>query len=178
MRTAHAHKPRRRLGETLVDLGHITEEQLDEALSAQRSNGFRLGTNLLIRGYLEEEDLARFLSDQMGVPAVDRIEAVSNEVRAFVPSEVAQLRVVFPLGVSGEELVLAMADPSDRDAIREVENCSHCKVRVVVAPELVVTNAIWKQYAITPEPEYLDMCTEDLNVGLPEPTTWQVDETA
>ncbi len=176
MRTAHATKQRRRLGETLVNLGHITEEQLDEALSAQRTNGYRLGTNLLIKGYLEEEDLARFLSEQMGLPAVDRIEAVSNEVRAFVPSEVAQLRVVFPLGVHDNELVLAMADPSDHDAIREVENCSNCKVKVVVAPELVVTNAIWKQYEVTPDPDYMDMCTEDLNVGLPEPTTWQMDE--
>lgn len=177
MSSSHAKHTRRRLGETLVSLGHITAEQLQDALEAQRSNGFRLGTNLLIKGYLEEEDLARFLSEQMGLPSVDRIDAVGSEVRQRVPADIAQLRVVFPLGMAEDRLLLAMADPSDKDAIAEVEACARCRVKIVVAPELVVSNAIWKQYRITPDPETADLWTEDFSIGPPEHETWQMDQT-
>lgn len=170
---------KRRLGETLVRMGHITAEQLDEALEAQRSNGFRLGTNLLIKGYLGEEQLAKFLSEQMGLPAVDHIDAVPDAVRRRVPADLAQLRVVFPLGISRDELVLAMADPSDQEAIREVEATAKCKVRAVVAPELVVTHAIWHQYRITPDPQTLDLLmTGDLGLSVSEHETFEMDVTA
>lgn len=176
MSSSHPKHTRRRLGETLVSLGHITADQLDDALDAQRSNGYRLGTNLLIKGYLEEEELARFLSEQLGLPSIDHIDPVPDEVRRRVPADLAQLRVVFPLGMVRDELVLAMADPSDGDAVREVEACAKCTVQVVVAPELVVSNAIWKQYRITPDPMTSDLWTEDFSIGPPEHTTWEVDQ--
>lgn len=170
---------KRRLGEALLRQGHITAEQLEDALNAQRSNGFRLGTNLLIKGYLEEEQLAKFLSEQLGLPSVDKIDQVEDTVRRRVPADLAQLRVVFPLGMAKDELVLAMADPSDREAIEEVEACSKCRVKAVVAPELVVTNAIWRQYKISPEPQTTDLLlTGDLDIGPEEHETFEMDLTA
>ena len=169
----------KRLGETLVTTGHITRDQLQDALEAQRGNGFRLGTNLLIKGYIGEEQLARFLSAQMGLPAVDHIGEVPDAVRQRVPADIAELRVVFPIAMDRDRLVLAMADPSDADAIREVEACAKCRVRAVVAPELVVTNAIWKQYQIVPDQETADLLmTGDLGVDVAEHPTYQMDVTA
>lgn len=179
MTRRHPHRGKRRIGEALLRQGHITSEQLEDALEAQRTNGFRLGTNLLIKGYLEEEELAKFLSEQLGLPSVDKIEPVPDNVRRRVPADVAQLRVVFPLGMSKDELVLAMADPSDREAIHEVEACAKCRVKAVVAPELVVTNAIWKQYQITPDPQTADLLlTGDLQIGPEEHETYEMDVTA
>lgn len=179
MKPARVAAPRERLGETLVRTGRITDTELKRALDAQRVNGRRLGTNLLMMGYLEEEELAHFLSQQLDVEAIDRIPDVDPAVRDRVPEDLAQLHQVFPLGVHSGVLRLAMADPTDRSAIREVERATQCRVSPVVAPELVVTHAIFRQYAAERPPETLDIDADDItmSVGLADAETLSVDLT-
>lgn len=56
-----------RLGELLVDAGKITPAQLEETLKGQAIFGGRFGTNLVEMGYLEEQELAHFLSQKTGI---------------------------------------------------------------------------------------------------------------
>jgi type IV pilus assembly protein PilB len=55
-----------KLGQLLVTGNIITEDQLREAISLQRREGGRLGTNLIKLGYLTEDKLVAFLSKQWG----------------------------------------------------------------------------------------------------------------
>ncbi len=61
-------KEKLKLGALLVSKGLINETQLGEALKNQVIFGGRLGTNLVELGYLDEEALAYFLSENLGVP--------------------------------------------------------------------------------------------------------------
>jgi len=64
----------------------------------------------------------RALSEQHGVPAIDLDHAVIDaETLAFVPREVALLSRILPLLASDDRLLLAMADPSQRRVIDEIE---------------------------------------------------------
>ena len=53
----------KRLGEMLVDVGAITEQQLEEALAGQKGSGKRLGTYLVDEKYISEDQLIEFYKE-------------------------------------------------------------------------------------------------------------------
>ena len=63
-----------KLGEMLEKAGLITGEQLQEALEAQTKNGGKLGYNLVMLGYVQEDDITQLLSEQYGVPSINLSE--------------------------------------------------------------------------------------------------------
>ena len=48
-----------KLGEMLVKADMISQQQMDEALEAQRSNGEKIGFNLIKLGYVKEDDITQ-----------------------------------------------------------------------------------------------------------------------
>jgi len=134
---------RDRIGEILIKSGILTQTQLDEALSRQRSEGGKLGQVLVRSLVLTEEDIARSLADQKGYPFINLTAyKVDRSAAALVPERIARKRLVVPVGIDDGALVLAMADPLDVEAIDDV----HLQTRMGVRP--VVATATQIQYAI------------------------------
>ena len=69
-----------RIGELLLKEKRITPEQLQEALNYQRSNGGKLGANLVKLGFVKDDEITALLSKQYGVP-VDRAQPVRDRPR-------------------------------------------------------------------------------------------------
>ena len=67
-----------RLGELLVKMSLIRPEQLEEALKAQRQFGGKLGETLVTMGFLTEQDIVKAMSRKFGIPLVD-LETVEIE---------------------------------------------------------------------------------------------------
>jgi len=86
-----------KLGEMLIKAGLLTPPKLQEALEYQKSNGGKLGFNLVKLGFVKEEDITRVLSQQYGVPAISlaKIE-IDDAVVKLIPSEVAQKYLIMP----------------------------------------------------------------------------------
>ena len=59
-----------KLGEMLIKANLLTPKKLEEALEYQKTNGGKLGFNLVKLGFVKEEDITRVLSQQHGVPSV------------------------------------------------------------------------------------------------------------
>src|SRR6185295_16944411 len=97
------------LGGLLVDRGLITPEQLEIAITEQKSTGRRLGRVRVDRGVLTPEVLLEVLSEQLGVPTA-RINAytVCPEAIASLPEKVARRHTAFPLQRTGTTLVVAL----------------------------------------------------------------------
>ena len=82
---------KRRLGDVLLEQGLVTDEQLRECISAQRSSGHSLAQVLVHRGYLNEEDLVVTLSEQLGIPHIRVANYhVPEEVLKEVPESLAR----------------------------------------------------------------------------------------
>jgi len=60
-----------RIGELLLKEKRITPEQLQEALAYQKTNGGKLGLNLVRLGFVRDEDITALLSRQYGVPSIN-----------------------------------------------------------------------------------------------------------
>ncbi len=142
---------RKRLGEILLDADLINAARLDAALRLQRIRGKRLGSTLLETGFIREEDLLRCLSIQLQVPSINLREViVSPPVLRLLPARVAEKHHAFPVAVRRESgrrtLLLAMAEPTNLDILREIEFQTGMGVRPAVAMESAILRAIARYY--------------------------------
>ncbi len=143
--------PRRKLlGEMLVEAGHMTKEQLEEALAEQARTGERLGTILLDRGYVPKELLGKMLSVQRGIPYVNLTTHPIDEalVRSF-PERVIMEHKVVPFARADGEIRLAMLDPSDIMAVDMVEKYLSGHVRPFLITEADFAWAVTKFFDVT-----------------------------
>src|SRR4051794_1275721 len=103
---------RKRLGDYLVELGFITQDQLQVALSEQRTKGGKLGTILLQMGFLSEDILLAILGKQSGVSYVSLSEygAISDDAIKSVPEAIARTQVLIPIKKEGNLLTIAISD--------------------------------------------------------------------
>jgi len=111
-----------KIGEILVAAGVLREEQLNDALKSQNQLGGTLGENLIRLGFITEEALLQFLSEQLGIQHVNlsKVE-VPASVQRLINIETVRLRRLLPIGFEGKNLVVGMVDPTDIAALSEME---------------------------------------------------------
>jgi len=153
-----------RLGELLVREKLITPLQLQGAVEQQRKSGGRLGHHLTKLGYVQENELTAFLSQQYGVPSINLSDFdIDPEVLKLVPKEVVVRHQVIPVNRAGQNLIVAMADPSNIYAIDDVKFVTNLNIDVVVASEPAIAEAIEKYYTsnVSFEDVMLDFADEE-----------------
>ena len=143
-----------RLGELLVSENLITRDQLEEALSYQKSNGGRLGSCLVKLNYINEDDLTGALSRQYGIPSINlSYYEMDPEIIKLLPRDVAVKYQVVPLSKVGSSLSIAMADPNNVVALDELKFLTSMNIEPLVAPESQVREALDKVYGSNTDTE-------------------------
>lgn len=140
-----------KLGELLIREKLITADQLDEALQSQTVYGVRLGSSLVEMGYVEEDALARVLSEKLGVPYVasEQLSDIPKEIiRDFSRALVIKYRVV-PFKLERNRLGLAMTNPNDFKAIEEIAFITGHVVQPFIAPDVRISHAQAKYYRVS-----------------------------
>jgi type IV pilus assembly protein PilB len=135
------------LGELLIRKEMITDDQLAKAVTEQKKDGIRLGAALIRLGYIQETDLAGFLSKHYGVPSINLADfQIDPAVIELVPAEVVQKYQLVPVNRAGSTLIVAMSDPSNIFAIDDIKFMTGYNVEVVVAAEAAIKAAIDEYY--------------------------------
>ncbi|RTL39052.1 MAG: pilus assembly protein PilB [Burkholderiales bacterium] len=125
-----AKMPMVRIGEALLALDLVTQEQLEQALVQQRADrSVPLGELLVRNGVISRAQLQSALARKMGYPVVD-VEnfAVEPDAIRKLPHAVARRLEVLPLVLRDGKLIVAMEDPTRRDALDEIEFITQLKV--------------------------------------------------
>src|SRR6266550_35437 len=136
-----------RIGELLLKEKLITPEQLQQALTQQKSNGGKLGYNLVKMGFVKDEQITALLSKQYGVPAISLAQfKIDPTIVKLVPTETARKYQIIPLSRSGSTLTIAMTDPTNVFAMDDIKFMTGYTVEPVVASEVAITDAIEKYY--------------------------------
>jgi type IV pilus assembly protein PilB len=140
---------RKRLGDYLVELGFITDEQLDAALKEQKSRGGKLGAILIQLGYLSEDILLAILGKQSGVSYVSLSEygEISDDAIRAVPETIAKNQMLIPIRKEGNLLTIAITDPLNVFATDDLKLLTGCDIRMVVASDIEIKSALDKYYA-------------------------------
>jgi type IV pilus assembly protein PilB len=123
-----------RIGELLLKEKRITTVQLQEALNYQKSNGGKLGLNLIKLGFLKDEEITSLLSRQYGVPSINLSQFdVDPAIIKLIPTDTAQKYEIIPLSRSGATLTIAMTDPTNVFAMDDIKFMTGYNVEPVVA---------------------------------------------
>jgi len=126
--------PGSRLGDILVARNLISEKKIGEALKLQDRLGKRMGRILIDKGWVEENDVLRALSEQLGVPFVRLRPGVFDPVVSnSLDKSIARRLGVLPLFRVRSTLYLATSKPQDMPAFDEVSEHLQCEVRPVLA---------------------------------------------
>jgi len=139
--------PTRTLTSILVESGIVNESQVEQALARQRETGHLIGESLVELGFTSEENIGWALSKQLGIPYVDvRPEAIDAEqVRRFPEAVLRRVQAV-PLFGSRSELTVAMADPTDQDAVLELKQVAGGALSLVIGSPGSLRRAIDSVY--------------------------------
>jgi len=139
----------KQLGELLIDLGVISQQQLEKALAFQKQKGglVLIGEVFVELGYAKEEDIAQALTVQYGFPYLPLSNyEVSPETVNIIPAKLTRQYMLIPIDKIGNNLTLVMSNPLNSKAIDEIEAVTGCNVQVFVSTSSDIKKAIEKYY--------------------------------
>lgn len=144
-----------RLGDLLVHEGIIDEDQLMEALAEQKSSGRKLGSALVGLNHISEEELLRFLAQQLDVPFLDISQKViAHEVVQLLPEVHARRHRALVLEDLGDSVLLGMSDPADLSGLDQLSlMLAPREINLAVVKENQILEAFDKLYRRTKDIE-------------------------
>ncbi|WP_031568138.1 GspE/PulE family protein [Rheinheimera texasensis] len=142
-----------RLGDLLVHEGIISEQQLSNALAAQKQNGRKLGATLIELGYLTEDQLLQFLSQQLNVQFLDIAQRrIEPRVAQMLPEVHARRLRALVLEDRGDSVLLGMSDPADLSSLDQIAPLLEPKqIEIAVVRESQLIEAFNNLYRRTQE---------------------------
>lgn len=148
-----------RLGELLIRKGLLTREQMEQAVQCQVIFGGRLGTNLLELGHVGEAELNEALAQKCGVPAVRReeLEDIPPPVIQLLSRESAERCQAVPVRLAGTNLYTAMLDPDDSALLNTLSTTTGKTIQPGVALEVYLRWALDRYYGIRREARFINL---------------------
>ncbi len=105
---------KKRMGERMVDMGLITNDQLNVALQEKKISSKMLGEILVELGFIDEETLTMFLAETSGFGIFDpRSTIVDGDALALIEKNLAIKHQILPISIDDGYAHIAMADPYD-----------------------------------------------------------------
>jgi type IV pilus assembly protein PilB len=139
--------PRRLLGQILKELGLIHEGIVQEALQVQREKGGRIGEILIELGHIGPGDLMRALASQAGIGFHD-LAAAPPQAEALAKVDLATARAfsAVPVSLRGKVLEVAVADASAVAMLQDLAFTTGCEIKGVLADAAQLQQALDKHY--------------------------------
>jgi len=160
-------KEKKPLGESLVEEGIITADQLKRAQEEEKRAGLRLNKALVKLGFIAEDDLVSFLSERLGVPRIELSNyLIDPKIVELVPEELARKYELIPVLKIGNRLTCAMADPWNIFAIDEVSAKTGFVIESSVAAETEIKKALNEHYGAKGSMEDLIKSIDEKKLGV------------
>lgn len=138
-------QPKVRLGDRLVNMGLITQDQVAIALIEQKKTGKMIGQALIDLGFISEAEMREVLGETLGRGSIDLSSLVPDaEAVALIPKQLAVRHKVVPVNynASSKSLMLAMTDIYDVMVLDRIN--ANVPPDVTLVPVLATTSDISK----------------------------------
>lgn len=108
-----------RIGDLLVELGHLSKEDLQTAFKLQKENeDLRIGEILVKYNFIDSYLINRILSIQLNYPLIQpSLAKVDRDLLAKVPGKILEQYKFLPLESQYDEILVVFSDPTDQEAI-------------------------------------------------------------
>lgn len=118
----------------LIEKGYLREEEVRYFLEQKKIGKDKIAQVALNEGFLTEEQMAMVLAEHFQLKYVElKGHKLSDDVGRLVPAELMLRYEVIPYGMDNGHLVVATSDPTNVEAIDEVELVAGIPISLVVA---------------------------------------------
>jgi type IV pilus assembly protein PilB len=139
--------PPKLLGEILIQQSLITPAQLNKALERHKRSRQPLGQVLVDMGFVTADVILETLSGQVGIPSTRvNVYTVDAAAVSVLPEKIARQHFVFPLIKVGNTLMIAVAGPTDIEALDDLRFAAGCRIQPVLALEEEIAAALDRYY--------------------------------
>lgn len=131
------------IGEILVEMGYIDQDQLDMALMENKKTGIMVGEVLLRLDWITDENLRMALAVQSGAKILDtKTTNIDHGLIAEIPLSFVTGHGIFPFELEGQTIKMATTNPFDVIAKDELARMTGYQVETYIAPKEWISNAI------------------------------------
>ncbi len=157
----------RAIGEFLVTRKVLSKDVMEEMLAREAQTGVPLAKLLASEGMVSERDLVAAVADQLGITMWDpNTEPIPAILGGMLPVAMCQRLRVVAVGMSGNELTVAMENPTDQEAVNQISSETGWVIRPVLAATSDISLAIEVLYGVEDKPTVVE-ATEDGNDTVP-----------
>lgn len=140
------------IGKLLLDNNFLTQEQLDTAIARQKSTGSRLGQVLVDMGLVNEDQILELLAQQLEIPFIDiKNYTLNPEIVQLLPEIYARRFRALVLSKDDQGLLVGMADPQDVIAYDELGRILQQPIKTALVRESDLLRVIDMMYRRTME---------------------------
>jgi twitching motility protein PilT len=169
----------RRLGEFLVERRVLSRDDLEEMLAREAKEGTPLPRLLASHGLVSEKDLMAAVAHQVGIRFVDLAETpVDPRLDRLVPAELAHAGPALAVQADGDQLVVAMGDPGDKEAASAIADATGWVVTPAIAERTELRRAVDAMYGKAPGDGERAEPGDDIEISIDEPSPVQLAESA
>jgi len=119
----------KRIGELFIEMGFITEVQLQKALKIAKEQNIKVGEALYSMGAIDKDHIYWVLSNQLNMNYVElSTEMMDKELIKQFPIEILEQLQCLPLYETAGEINFAIADPTDQKNVKKVKSLNPGKV--------------------------------------------------
>ncbi|MDR5658120.1 GspE/PulE family protein [Serpentinicella sp. ANB-PHB4] len=138
---------RKRLGDLLIEAGHITTEQLYHVLHLQKVTGKKLGEILVDENFVTEKQVVETLERQLGFIYVDLNQTfIDPEIPILIDEKLAKRYFLIAIDRKDNQLTVAMTDPLNIFALDDIKIATGFDVEPVIATKQEILSAINQYY--------------------------------
>ena len=139
----------RRIGQILVDLGYITDEQLELLVDEHKQHPDRLiGQVAMEMGLVTDEQLAQALAEQLSMRTITLSDLdIPRDILELVTEPMAQMYKIIPVEFDGSTLTVAMCEPQNLGVQDELRTFLGFSIQVVVSTEQDVLKTLSRYYS-------------------------------
>ena len=136
-------KSKKRLGEILIEDGALSRENLQEALKHQKTHGGLIGQNLIGLGYVTEENLVAALGRQLHMPYLPLANySLNMDAARRLEAAFCRRQLMIMFDEDERHMYLADADPLNTNAIEEAERHIKLKSEVFISTPTEIMNML------------------------------------
>jgi type IV pilus assembly protein PilB len=140
---------RKLLGQTLIEMGVCTPEQVQRGLAHQKKRSIRIGEALLELGFAKEKDVIRALCRQWQLRFVDleKLTPPESVAKSMAANIVSDYEVV-PLKRQGDKLIVAVSDPLALPRLDNLRFVLNAEIEAVLATPTGIRRVMKELYGI------------------------------
>ncbi|MFH2045900.1 MAG: ATPase, T2SS/T4P/T4SS family [Pseudomonadota bacterium] len=147
--TADKAMAKKRIGDILLEMGFVGNDQLDMALMEAKRTGVMLGSVLVRLDWISEEQMQMALAVQSGAKIVDISSVkIDFDLIASIPEKFVTTHNIFPFAKDGQIIKIATSNPFDVIVNDNLGRITNCRVESYIAPKEWIRNSIELYYKV------------------------------